>query len=187
MVKNWWRRGLDSFCNRKLVRGVQPLWGCQQPRVMISTWNMTKTRSPKCLIFLWLQCSLFIICTYTHLLLWTPAGPPAQPPGVMPLLTAGGLQGGTAGWCWCCPSCPVEKSGISRGEWYWLTLQMSTYQTLFQGGWTVLEIGPLHLKVQAAVSHVLEQQNVNGVRKKRWHFEVIQAEDLLHNSVTWWT
>lgn len=43
----------------------------------------------------------------THLLLWTPAGPPVRPPGAAPLLTAGGLQGSTAGWCWYCPSCPV--------------------------------------------------------------------------------
>lgn len=33
----------------------------------------------------------------------------------------------------------------------------------------------------------LEQQNVNGVGRKLWHFEVIQAEALLHNTVTWWT
>lgn len=35
----------------------------------------------------------------------------------------------------------------------------------------------------------VERENVNGVWKKQWHFEVIvqiQAEALLHNIVTWW-
>lgn len=34
-----------------------------------------------------------------------------------------------------------------------------------------------------------EQENVNGVKKKLWHFEVIEqihAEALLHNRVIWW-
>lgn len=35
----------------------------------------------------------------------------------MPLLTAGGLQGGTAGWCWCCPNSPADRGRVSRGQW----------------------------------------------------------------------
>lgn len=69
------------------------------------------------LIFFLLSPRITHTRAHTHLLLWPPADLPAQPPGVMPLLTAGGLQGSTAGWCWCCPSSPADRSGVSRGKW----------------------------------------------------------------------